>query len=205
MTSPVRSAIAVAALAMLATPALAQDGGPSFAEQAIAAAAQLTATQDSQGSAPPATVIDYSDAYRTRAKIHKIASFTTLPLFAAEAVVGQKLYNARMNFEDTSTLKTTHLALATGIGGLFGVNTVTGVWNLVESRHDPNHRTIKWVHGLLMLGADAGFLATAATGPGDHERFFGGDSNGASTHRAMAFTSISAATAGYLIMLFGSH
>jgi hypothetical protein len=175
----------------------------SLAEQASAAGTQVTPAQE-QGTAPPAAVIEYSDAYRLRARVHKIASFATLPLFATEGVVGQRLYNARINLEDTSTLKNTHLALAAGIGGLFGVNSVTGLWNLIESRHDPNHRTIKWVHGLLMLGADGGFLATAASGPG-RERFFSTDTDGPSTHRAIAFTSISAATAGYLIMLFGGH
>jgi hypothetical protein len=205
MKSTVRIAVAVAVLAALAAPAVAQDQASSLANQAAEAAAQVAPQQEQQGSAPPAVAVEYSDAYRMRAKVHKIASFATLPLFAAEGVVGQKLYNARINFEDTSTLKSTHLALAGGIGALFGVNTVTGVWNLIESRHDPNHRTIKWVHGLLMLGADAGFLATAATGPGDDERFFATDTNGASTHRAIAFTSIGAATTGYLIMLFGSH
>jgi len=192
-----------------ASPAGAQERA-SFSQQVAAAVAaapldvaqQATPAQD--GSAPPAVAIEYSDAYRTRAKIHKIASFTTLPLFAAEGIVGQKLYNARVNGENTDTLKTTHLAIATGIGGLFAVNTVTGLWNLVESRNDPNHRTIKLVHGLLMLGADAGFLATAATGPGGHEgeEFRVEDP---STHRAIAFTAIGAATAGYLIMLFGAH
>jgi hypothetical protein len=205
MTSMMRSVIATVALGAFASPALAQDQVPSITEQARVAAAQVAPAQDQEGSAPPAAVIEYSDAYRTRAKIHKVASFATIPLFVAEGVVGEKLYNARVNFEDTSTLKNTHLALAAGIGGLFGVNTVTGVWNMVESRHDPNHRTIKWVHGILMLGADAGFLATAATGPGGHERFFANGNDGASTHRAIAFTSISMATAGYLIMLFGGH
>jgi len=204
MLSASGSLIAAATLAVFASPALAQDQLPSLARQASAAAAQLASVQDQGGSTPPPAVIEYSDAYRTRAKIHKIASFATLPLFAAEGVVGQKLYNARINQEDTSTLKSTHLALAGGIGGLFGVNTVTGLWNLIESRHDPNHRTIKVVHGVLMLGADAGFLATAATGPG-REGGFTNETGGPSTHRAIAFTSIGAATAGYLIMLFGSH
>lgn len=208
MTSTIRAGIVAAAMSALASPALAQDQDQnqvvSLGDQAKALVAELVQASLQEGSAPPAAVVEYSDAYRTRAKVHKIASFATLPLFAAEGVVGQKLYNARVNGEDTSTLKSTHLALAGGIGGLFGVNTVTGVWNLVESRHDPNHRTIKWVHGLLMLGADAGFLATAATGPGDHEHF-STDTNGPSTHRALAFTSISLATTGYLVMLFGSH
>jgi hypothetical protein len=206
MTSMIKPVIAAGVFAMLASPVLAQDHVLSLAQQAsAAAAAQVTPAQE-QGSAPPAAVIEYSDAYRMRAKVHKIASFATLPLFAAEGVVGQKLYNARINLEDTSTLKNTHLALAAGIGGLFGVNSVTGLWNLVESRHDPNHRTIKWVHGLLMLGAGGGFVATGATGPGhERERFFSNDTDGPSLHRAIAFTSIGAATAGYLIMLFGSH
>jgi hypothetical protein len=208
MTSIRRLAL-MTTMALTWTSAAGAQETTSFAQQvaaAVAAApldvAQLTPAQD--GSAPPAVAVEYSDAYRTRAKIHKIASFTTLPLFGAEAIAGSKLYNARINGENTDTLKTTHLALATGIGGLFAVNTVTGLWNLLESRKDRNHRTIKWVHGLLMLGADAGFLATAATGPGgdEGERFRVQDP---STHRAIAFTAIGAATTGYLIMLFGAH
>jgi hypothetical protein len=208
MTSIRHGAFAMTIAVLWASSAWAQEY-PSFAQQvaaAVAAApldvAQVTPTQE--GSAPPAVAVEYSDAYRTRARIHKVASFTTLPLFGVEGLVGQKLYNARANGENTDTLKTAHLAIATGIGGLFAVNTVTGLWNLLESRKDHNHRTIKWVHGLLMLGADAGFLATAATGPGgdEGERFRVQDP---STHRAIAFTAIGAATTGYLIMLFGAH
>jgi len=200
MSSLIRFGLAAALLAVCISPALAQGQSLTIAEQAAAAAAQVVPAQE--GAPPPTAVVEYSDAYRTRAKLHKIASFATLPLFAAEGVVGQKLYNARLNFEDTSTLKSTHLALAGGIGGLFAVNSVTGLWNLMESRHDPNHRTIKWVHGLLMLGADAGFVATFASGPGgrvsstlDAEK---------QTHRSIALTSIGLASASYLMMLFGN-
>ena len=111
--------------------------------------------------------------------------------------VGQSLYN-----DPTEGKKTAHLAVATGIGALFAVNTVTGVWNLMEGRHDPNGSRRRWVHGLLMLGADAGFLATAMTAP---ENEHGSVEGSRATHRAIAFTSISAASAGYLIMLFGGH
>src|SRR3954471_20821554 len=168
----------------------------------ILAAAQQAASQttlDLEQSAPPQDAIEYSDAYRVRAKIHKVASFATLPLFVTEGFLGQSLYS-----NPTEGKKSAHLAVASGIGVLFGVNTVTGVWNLVEARKDPNHRGRRLAHGLLMLGADAGFLATAATGPsGEHGEFEGGGSR--STHRAIAFTSIGAATPGYLIMLFGGH
>jgi len=44
-----------------------------------------------EGNAPQ--LIEYSDAYLTRLKIHRWASFLTLPLFASEYVVGQRLQN----------------------------------------------------------------------------------------------------------------
>jgi hypothetical protein len=150
-----------------------------------------------QATAPPPLAVEYSDAYRMRAKIHKISSFATIPLFATEAVLGQSLYS-----NPTSGKKDAHLVVAGGIGALFGINTVTGVWNLIEARNDPNHRGRRMTHGLLMLGADAGFLATAALGPGSEDGF---REHSASTHRAVAFTSIGLATASYLIMLFGAH
>ena len=176
---------------------------PGFAQPAIstelldtsalarAAADQTTA----QPTSPPPMAVQYSDGYRLRAKIHKISSFATLPLFAAEAIIGQSLYS-----DPTPGKKDAHLVTAAGIGALFAVNTTTGVWNLIEARKDPVHRGRRLAHGLLMLGADAGFLATAALGP-ESEHGEVDDSRGA--HRAMAFTSIGLATTSYLIMLFG--
>jgi hypothetical protein len=177
--------IAVLLMSTLALPAQAQDE---------AAPPPATPAQDA-GSAPPQLAIEYSDAYRMRANIHKVASLATLPLFAAEGILGQSLYD-----DPTSGKKDAHLAVAAGIGALFAVNTVTGVWNLVDSRKDPAHRGRRLTHSLLMLASDAGFLATAAMGPeGEH-----GDGDGSrSAHRAMAFTSIGMATTAYLIMLFG--
>ena len=184
-----------------AAPSLAQD--TPLLTAALAEAADAEASANAQTTAPdaqtaaPARAIEYSDAYRMRAKIHKVASFATLPLFVTEGFLGESLYN-----DPTESKKTAHLAVATGIGVLFGLNSVTGVWNLVEARHDPNGKAKRWTHGLLMLGADAGFLATAATGPSSHHGLIEGSP---STHRALAFTSISMASAGYLIMLFGGH
>lgn len=177
--------------------------GPLRAQDLVASAANISAAEidaavaQEPASSPPPKAYEFSDAYRVRAKIHKISSFATLPLFGTEAFLGQSLYN-----NPTSAKKDAHLAVAAGIGTLFGINTVTGVWNLVEARKDPKGRGKRWVHGLLMLGADAGFLATAALGPGDDDRF---ESEGGSrsTHRAVAFTSIGVATAGYLVMLLG--
>jgi hypothetical protein len=157
------------------------------------------------GQAAPArrpVAFEYSDGYKTRAKIHKIASFATLPLFVANYVVGQDLYN---NPGDESK-KGLHAGLAATTGVLFGVNTVTGAWNLWEGRKDPSHRTKRMTHGILMIAADVGFLATAMLAPESDE----GEHSGAasytdqrSTHRTVALTSMGIATVSYLIMLFG--
>ncbi len=104
---------------------------------------------------------EYSDGYRTRLKIHKYASFATLPLFAAQFAVGQKLYNG----SGSDGTRSLHGALAAGTGVLFGINTITGVWNLAEGRKDPIHRTKRMVHGILMAVADAGFVATGLMTP----------------------------------------
>src|SRR4051812_23582960 len=134
--------------------------GQSIRASADMATGVNAAEASSEQSAPPPQAFDYGDAYRIRAKIHKPSSLATLPLFAAEGIIGQSLYS-----NPTGGKKDAHLAVAAGIGVLFGVNTVTGVWNLVEARKDPNHRKRRLLHGLLMLGADAGFVTTAALGP----------------------------------------
>jgi hypothetical protein len=151
-----------------------------------------------------AAAIEHSDAYLMRAKIHKYASVATLPLFAAEVALGQSLYNTPVN---AGSKRTAHAIVGTGIVGLFGVNTVTGAWNLFgEGRRDPEGRTLRLVHGLLMMAADVGFLATTASGPNSGSRrqalTFETDKV---THRNLAIASISVGTAGYLLMLFGNH
>jgi hypothetical protein len=148
--------------------------------------------------------VEYSDGYKTRAKIHKISSFATLPLFVANYFVGQELYN---NPGDES-MKGAHTGLVAGTAVLFGVNTVTGVWNLYEGRKDPNHRTRRMTHGILMMAANVGFLATAALAPeSEEDDYYGSPSStdGRSTHRTVALTSMGIATVSYLIMLFGSR
>ena len=154
---------------------------------------------DPQAAAPqtgttarPTVAGEYSDAYEVRRKIHVYASLATLPLFATQVVVGQKLYDG-----GSSGMRDAHTALGVGIGSLFGVNTVTGVWNMWEARNDPNGRRRRLIHGLTMLGADAGFVATGMLAPDDDE---GG--NRRSLHRNVALTSIAVATVSYLYILF---
>jgi hypothetical protein len=188
-----RKLVAAAAFCLPAAAA----SGQSIRASAETAAAVAAAVPALEQTAPPPQAFEYSDAYRLRAKIHKVSSLATLPLFVTEGIIGQSLYS-----NPTGGKKDAHLAVAAGIGGLFAVNTVTGVWNLIEARKDPNHRKRRLAHGLLMLGADAGFVATAALGP---ESEHGTVSGSRGAHRAAAFTSIGLATTGYLIMLLGDH
>lgn len=157
--------------------------------------------QDS-GQTPRPQAIEYSEGYEKRAKIHKIASYATLPLVGTEIILGQNLYNDPQSH--TSAVKGAHIAVGTALTGLFAVNTVTGVWNLVEGWKDPNHRALRLTHGILMLGADAGFLAAYGTAPGGGRNLVNFDQN-KSTHRTVVFTTMGVATAGYLLMLFGNH
>ncbi len=193
--------------------------GPAFSQDVAcgdqSAAADLTTT--AQQCAQPAGTMQqpavttqppvqpapfyYSRAYDVRATIHKYASFTTLPLVVSEVALGESLFNSPGKAKEKA-----HVAIGTAIGGLFAVNSVTGVWNLVESRKDPNRGHLPLIHSLLALGADAGFVATAAITPGDADEVGSSSLSGnRSTHRALALTSLGLATASYLIMLIGDR
>lgn len=181
------------------------DGGDDEHGSLAASAAAISQTPASTGGPRP-MAFEYSEGYRIRRKVHKYASFATLPLFVAEVAVGQKLYNDPHASDAT---RSAHAALAAGVGVLFAVNTVTGVWNLSEGRKDPSHRTKRMVHGILMFVADAGFVATGLLAPeSEHgergDLFAANDSSGnRSTHRTVALASMGVATVGYLIMLLG--
>lgn len=141
--------------------------------------------------------VELSDAYYTRLKIHKYTSYAMVPLFIAQYAVGRKLYNQT---GENESLRGLHSTLAAGIYVGFGINTVTGAWNLWDTRAQPEGRTRRYVHSILMTAAAAGFVATSAMAPDDDEG--GGDAGGASAHRNMAIASMSTAVVGGLLMVF---
>jgi hypothetical protein len=55
-----------------------------------------------------------------------------------------------------------HRAGATTLAGMFTVNTVTGLWNLWDSRSVPQNRVLRTVHALTMLAADGAFTYAGA-------------------------------------------
>jgi hypothetical protein len=148
--------------------------------------------------------IEYSNAYTTRATIHKWASYAIVPLFAAQYITGQDLIEDREGSTSTAGRREDddeggsglHSTLAAGVGVLFGVNTITGVWNLAEARKDPNGRGRRLTHGVLMLLADAGFVATGVLASSA-----GGSESKANLHKNVAIGSGLVALTSYVIML----
>jgi Na+/H+ antiporter NhaA len=152
-----------------------------------------------QASAPPSDTVqgpavEYSDWYGRRLTIHRWASYATLPLFAFEYAAGEQLYKKSVDAPEWA--KRWHGPAATGIAVLFGVNTVTGVWNLWDARKDPEGRKWRTAHAVLMLAADAGFTATGMLA----ERAERSES-ARRQHRTIALSSMAVATVSYLMML----
>ena len=123
--------------------------------------------------------------------VHKIGSYVELPLFASEWYLGDQLLNGN----GSSNEKNLHSVVAGSLGVLFGVNTVTGLWNLYDSRKDPSDRRKKVIHSILMLTADAGFAATGLAA-GDAEE----DSDRRNLHKNLALTSMGVSTVGTVMM-----
>jgi len=170
-------------------------GGPRLSALAVGFAADSSVRPAADTGGRP-KAIEYSDAYGTRLAIHRYASYAELPLFAAEYVLGQKILNGQRTGEFASSgTRSAHRVVAGGLGVLFAVNTVTGVWNMIEARHDPSGRTRRNIHALGMLLADAGFLYTASLAGDARESQAAAD-----RHRNAALASISVATVSTLMM-----
>jgi hypothetical protein len=138
---------------------------------------------------PRVKSIEYSDWYYRRLLVHRYGSYAMLPLFVTQYYLGDQLLG-----DDDDGNKDAHVAVGTAIGALFLVNTVTGAWNLWDSRKDPVGRTQRIVHSVLMATADAGF-AVAAGGADD-------DGDEADSHKTIALTSMGVSVVGAALMWF---
>ena len=185
------------AAALVATPVVAADSLPAPVTRIAVTPMPALLAPDRPDRAQRPRAVVYSDLYYTRLKIHRIASYATLPLFVGEFIVGEQLYHNGPTGDQS--LLGLHKALAAGVDGLFAVNTVTGLWNLWDSRHDTEGRTRRWLHSGLMIAADIGFVATGALAP--NRRSYSNGTSNASAHQAVAIASMSAALGSYLMML----
>ena len=139
--------------------------------------------------------VAYSEWYGRRVTLHKALSWTMLPLFATSYYTGTQLFDKGKDGV-SGTVRTLHPIAAGGAAAIFGVNTVTGIWNLWASRRDPVDRKRRYLHAALFILADAGFAYAGSLG-GDA----GDDPSIRTRHRAVALSSMGVSTAGWLVML----
>ena len=99
--------------------------------------------------------IEVSDWYERRLRIHRYGAYATIPLFVFQAAAGNELYQKGSGAD--AWARNGHRVGATALATVFSVNTVTGLWNLWDSRAAPQGRTRRTIHALLMLASDAGF------------------------------------------------
>lgn len=146
---------------------------------------------------------EVSESYELRLRVHRYASYATVPLFVAQTIAGNQLYQADKSGADKPGWATAvHGVGAGGLGVLFTVNTVTGAWNLWDSRHNDVGRTKRIIHSALLLASDAGFAwAGANTGGGEEH----GSQSVRDQHRNVAYASMGVALVGYGVMLVGNH
>jgi hypothetical protein len=190
--------LAVAALLLapsdtVVTPGL-EDAGPRADAARIAAIAERDTTPRRRPRA-----VEVSEGYALRLRIHRYASYATIPLFAAQSIAGNQMYQS--GGRDPAWAKSLHTVGAGGLAALFTVNTVTGVWNAWESRGVSEGRTVRLLHGALMLASDAGFAyAGAKLGPEATRSGVKRDE-----HRRLAMISMGTALAGYATMLVANR
>ncbi len=183
--------VVLALVAALAAPVVDTTPGPILSGLAVAVQAGGDTTPPRRHKA-----VEVSDWYQTRLEIHRVGSFLVYPLFVAQAVAGNQIFQESNEAPDWA--KFTHRAGATALAGVFTVNTVTGLWNLWDSRSVEKGRTKRTLHALLMLASDAGFtyagarLADQAENSEEKRR----------EHRTWAYGSMAATLAGVGVIKF---
>ena len=179
--------------------ATAPDPSHSFAGRGAvewAAPGRSAVVQDTPVTRPRAQAIEYGSGYHKRLKLHRILSFAMVPLFIGSYVTGDKLLE--QGDAAPGWARSLHTPFALGTAAVFTANTITGVWNLWESRKDPAGRTKRWVHSIMFIAAGAGFTAAGINAPGDDES----DDHERREHRRIALASMGVSVASWGLMLF---
>jgi len=153
-------------------------------------------TQDTARTRKRTRAVEYSGFYQARLKVHRILSWSMIPLFIGSYVTGDQILKHRNDPPAWATKLHKPFAIATG--SVFAVNTVTGLWNLWDSRKNPAGQTKRTVHSLLFIAATAGFtytgtsLARDAVNREDRNRF----------HRQVALASMGVSVVSWGMMVF---
>jgi hypothetical protein len=139
--------------------------------------------------------IEVSEWYERRLRIHRYGAYATLPLFVFQAAAGNELYQKGSGAPGWA--RNGHRVGATALATVFTVNTVTGLWNLWDSRAVPQGRTRRAIHTVLMLASDAGFAYAGIKLSEDAEQ----SAEARRKHRNTAYASMGVAVTGAGMML----
>jgi hypothetical protein len=159
--------------------------------------AQLTVAvpTDTPPPAPRIRAVEVSDWYARRLTLHRRLSYTVIPLFAFQYAAGRQKWDKGAAAPEWAN--TGHKIGAVAIGTVFLTNTVTGAWNLWDSRSVREGRARRYVHAASMLAADAGFTWAGAKLSQEAETSF----EKRKLHRTVALSSIALSVTSGMIML----
>ena len=145
---------------------------------------------------PRVKAVEVSEWYSRRLTLHRRLSYATIPVFAFQWTAGVQIWDKGVRAPEWA--RTGHRVGAATIAGIFTVNTVTGVWNLWESRSVEEGRARRYMHATSMLIADAGFTWAGARLSEQAER----DPDKRRLHRTVALSSLALSVASGVIMKF---
>jgi len=140
--------------------------------------------------------VEISEWYGRRLTLHRRLSYTVIPLFAFQYAAGSQIWDKGANAPQWA--RRGHRIGAATLAGVFTVNTVTGAWNLWDSRSVPQGRSRRLLHTASMLIADAGFTWAGAKLSEQAETSF----EKRRLHRTVALSSIALTVTSGLIMKF---
>jgi hypothetical protein len=161
--------------------------------------AQLTVAVPSDTPPPPpprprVKAVEVSDWYNRRLTIHRWLSYATVPTFGFQYAAGKQIWDK--GDAAPAWARNGHRAGAAILAGIFTVNTVTGAWNLWDSRSVQEGRTRRYLHAVSMLAADAGFTWAGAKLSEEAET----DLDKRRLHRTVALTSIGISVVSGVLM-----
>ncbi|MEZ4455250.1 MAG: hypothetical protein R2882_01685 [Gemmatimonadales bacterium] len=146
-------------------------------------------------SAAAPSAIEYSETYATRVTASIVAQLRDDPAVHRRGYTGFQLRNKGVNAPQWT--RDLHGPIAAGTAIVFGMNTLTGVWNLWEGRKDPEGRGKRLLHGAMFLAAGAGFTYVIAAGDNIYT-----SGRGNHWHRDVALASMSVSLVSWSIMIF---
>jgi hypothetical protein len=160
-------------------------------------AGPLVAPADTNRKRPK--VVEVSEWYSRRLTIHRDVAYATIPVFAVQYAAGEQLFKKSSNAPTWA--KTFHRVGATALAGMFTVNTVTGLWNLWDSRSVSQGRVLRTVHALAMLSADGAFTYAGAKLSNEAET----SADKRSLHRTIALSAMGVTIASGVAMKLWNH